>query len=67
MVIMCCTSGDRFFRSRRHFPGERLVATVMSNLGFERAWERRGGVLERTPVGDQYVHAAMVASEPLLG
>jgi phosphoglucosamine mutase len=40
-------------------PGNRIVATVMSNLGFEKAWQGCGGVLERTPVGDQYVHAAM--------
>jgi phosphoglucosamine mutase len=40
-------------------PDSRIVATVMSNLGFERAWQAKGGVLERTPVGDQYVHAAM--------
>jgi phosphoglucosamine mutase len=40
-------------------PQNRIVATVMSNLGFERAWQARGGVLERTAVGDQYVHAAM--------
>ena len=40
-------------------PDNRIVATVMSNLGFEKAWQERGGVLERTPVGDQYVHAAM--------
>ncbi|MEI6830357.1 MAG: phosphoglucosamine mutase [Synechococcaceae cyanobacterium ELA445] len=48
-------------------PDGRLVATVMSNLGFERAWEQRGGVLERTAVGDQYVHAAMEASGAALG
>jgi phosphoglucosamine mutase len=35
------------------------VATVMSNRGFERAWQAKGGVLERTAVGDQYVHQAM--------
>jgi phosphoglucosamine mutase len=40
-------------------PEARIVATVMSNLGFERAWQARGGVLERTAVGDQYVHRAM--------
>jgi len=40
-------------------PDNRIVATVMSNLGFERAWTQAGGVLERTPVGDQHVHAAM--------
>lgn len=40
-------------------PERRIVATVMSNLGFERAWQALGGVLERTAVGDQYVHRAM--------
>ena len=40
-------------------PERRIVATVMSNLGFERAWQAQGGVLERTAVGDQYVHRAM--------
>jgi phosphoglucosamine mutase len=48
-------------------PANRLVATVMSNLGFERAWQGRGGLLERTPVGDQHVHAAMEACGAALG
>lgn len=48
-------------------PDQRLVSTVMSNLGFERAWQARGGQLERTPVGDQHVHAAMVSSGAALG
>ena len=39
----------------------------MSNLGFERAWQARGGLLDRTPVGDQHVHAAMVRSGAALG
>ncbi len=46
-------------RREGQLPGDRLVATVMSNLGFERAWQADGGVLERTDVGDQHVHAAM--------
>jgi len=54
-------------QERQALPGQRLVATVMSNLGFERAWQGRGGVLERTPVGDQHVHAAMVSSGAALG
>ncbi len=48
-------------------PDQRLVGTVMSNLGFERAWQARGGLLERTSVGDQHVHAAMVSHKAGLG
>ena len=46
-------------KQQGELPDNRIVATVMSNLGFERAWSEAGGVLERTAVGDQYVHAAM--------
>jgi hypothetical protein len=30
-------------QEQRQLPDQRLVATVMSNLGFERAWQARGG------------------------
>jgi phosphoglucosamine mutase len=36
-----------------------LVATVMSNLGLERALEREGGKLVRCDVGDRYVVETM--------
>jgi len=36
-----------------------LVATVMSNLGLERAIEKAGGKLVRTQVGDRYVVESM--------
>jgi phosphoglucosamine mutase len=36
-----------------------VVATVMSNLGLERALEKQGVSLVRTPVGDRYVVEAM--------
>lgn len=53
--------------AQQQLPANRIVATVMSNLGFERAWQARGGVLERTAVGDQYVHAAMEELGAALG
>ena len=46
---------------------QEIVATVMSNLGFERAWEAQGGTLVRTAVGDQHVHKAMVDRGSMLG
>lgn len=48
-------------------PGDTIVATVMSNLGFERAWQKLGGKLIRTSVGDRYVHAEMERSGAKLG
>ena len=48
-------------------PDNAIVTTVMANLGFERAWQKLGGNLVRTDVGDQYVHAEMVRSGAMLG
>jgi phosphoglucosamine mutase len=45
--------------SRGELPGQTVVATVMSNIGLERAFERLGVLLIRTPVGDRYVLEAM--------
>jgi phosphoglucosamine mutase len=44
---------------RRLLRGGTVVATVMSNLGLERALQRQGLRLHRTPVGDRYVVEAM--------
>jgi phosphoglucosamine mutase len=44
-----------------------VVATVMSNLGLERALKRHGIALVRTPVGDKYVLEEMVKRNALLG
>jgi len=44
---------------RKELRGGAVVATVMSNLGLERALARRGVDLVRTPVGDRYVVEAM--------
>jgi phosphoglucosamine mutase len=39
----------------------------MANLGFERAWQKLGGQLRRTPVGDRYVQAEMWRTGAMLG
>ncbi len=48
-------------------PKRLLVATVMSNLGFEQALERRGITVLRAPVGDRYVLAMMKERGAALG
>lgn len=54
-------------KAAQQLPEQLIVATVMSNLGFERAWEQQGGQLRRTPVGDQYVQAEMLRTGGMLG
>jgi len=54
-------------KQTNQLPGNTVVATVMSNLGFERAWEQQGGKLVRAAVGDQYVHAEMLRHAAMLG
>ena len=39
----------------------------MANLGFEKAWEKIGGILYRTNVGDKYVHEAIKEKRAVLG
>jgi phosphoglucosamine mutase len=54
-------------RQAQMLPGDVIVATVMANLGFERAWNQLGGTLVRTAVGDQYVQAEMQQRGARLG
>ena len=44
-----------------------VVATVMSNLGLERALRAAGIRMSRTPVGDKYVLEEMIRSEAMIG
>lgn len=55
VMAMCAA---RMIRDRELKNGV-VVATVMSNLGLERALESLGARLLRTPVGDRYVVDAM--------
>ena len=57
----------RAMKASGHLPGGLVVATVMSNLGLERALEREGIRMARTPVGDKYVLEEMVRLEAPLG
>jgi phosphoglucosamine mutase len=47
--------------------GDRIVATVMSNLGLMQAMEAAGIDVRRTAVGDRYVLEEMLSSGAILG
>lgn len=47
--------------------GNRVVGTVMSNIGFHAAMKERGIEVEVTPVGDRYVLERMSQTEAVLG
>ena len=57
----------RHLQEQGQLPDNLLVGTVMANLGFELAWEKLGGKLLRTPVGDQHVQATMWETGAMLG
>ncbi|MGC2408325.1 MAG: phosphoglucosamine mutase [Candidatus Cybelea sp.] len=56
-----------WMQARGQLDGGAVVATVMSNIGFERALERRGIGLIRAAVGDRYVLERMRADGYALG
>lgn len=55
------------FRSHTELPGNRVVATVMSNIGLEVAFRDEGIGLSRTDVGDKYVLDEILRSGAALG
>jgi phosphoglucosamine mutase len=57
----------RALKAAGKLDGGLVVATVMSNLGLEKALEREGIRLLRTPVGDKYVLEEMVRVGAVLG
>lgn len=57
--IMAICAADLL--SRRKLKKKTLVATVMSNIGLEKAMTKMGGKLVRTQVGDRYVVETMRA------
>jgi phosphoglucosamine mutase len=63
-VMAMCARGMIDANELRHMT---VVATVMSNLGLERALQAQGAQLVRTPVGDRHVVEAMRAGGYNLG
>lgn len=57
----------RYLKMFNQLPGNRVVATSMSNLGLERILSREGITLARTNVGDRYVLEEMLQSGSALG
>ncbi|MEC4983547.1 MAG: phosphoglucosamine mutase [Oscillatoria sp. PMC 1068.18] len=57
----------RSLQAAGKLPENLIIATVMANLGFERAWEELGGKMIRTPVGDRHVHSQMCMTGAKLG
>ena len=44
-----------------------LISTQMANLGFEKDWNKIGGVLLRTDVGDKFVYEEIKKKNAVLG
>ena len=54
-------------QGRGRLPGDTVVATVMSNLGFRQGMARRGITVVDTKVGDRYVLEALGRTGAVLG
>jgi len=64
IMAICALDMD----ARGRLPGRRVVATVMSNLGLERALSERGITLDRVnEVGDRYVWERMKSTGAAVG
>ena len=56
-----------YLARRDRLPGNRIVTTVMANMGLEKALGERGLSMSRTPVGDKYVLEEMLRVGVALG
>ncbi|MEO7659766.1 MAG: phosphoglucosamine mutase, partial [Pyrinomonadaceae bacterium] len=57
----------KYFHDRGELRNDKVIATVMSNIGLEIALKARGIELVRTDVGDKYVLAELLKSGSTLG
>lgn len=56
-----------YFHQAGKLPGNVVVTTVMTNLGFDLAMQRNGIEVVKTKVGDRYVLEEMLARNIILG
>ena len=54
-------------KKKEHLKGNKVVTTVMSNMGLENYLKENGIELLRANVGDRYVLEKMIASEAAIG
>ncbi len=59
--------GGAHLHAQGRLAGDRVVTTVMANMGLEKALEESGISMTRTKVGDKYVLEEMVSSGAALG
>ena len=64
-VIMAIVA--RHMKSQGKLKSDRVVATVMSNLGFRKSMEEAGIEIVETPVGDRHVMDALIETKAALG
>jgi phosphoglucosamine mutase len=60
-------TAGRALKAAGHLAEDTVVSTVMANLGLEKAFEREGIRMVRTPVGDKYVLEEMERRGATLG
>ncbi len=54
-------------KAQGRLPGDRVVTTIMANMGLEKALKDRGISTVRTQVGDKYVLEEMLSGEAAVG
>lgn len=63
-VLYIC---GKYLKETGHLDGNTVVATIMSNLGLFKAFDREGIDYCKTTVGDKYVNEAMIKDGYILG
>lgn len=63
VLTMCAIA----MKERGELPGNRVVSTVMSNIGLDKALAKHDIKVERAAVGDRYVLESMLKTGAMLG